>query len=131
MKKIILFIFIIISLIGCASTKYKALGNQSDTELARAKYECEYPAEAAHQARMSNDSNSNSYTPPPTYKTDVNCYRVGDSVNCSGNTYQDNSAQAAYSAGEGVGNLIGAIISSVKKRNQMKDCMEVHGFVEQ
>jgi hypothetical protein len=109
----------------------KPSGNQTQDDFNKANFSCEQIAQNAHGARMSDmrHSSDQSYIPPPTYNTQVNCSRYGNNVYCSGATSQDNSAQAAANIGRGLGNIIGGLISSIRARNDYKDCMSVYGFV--
>ena len=122
MMKNVYFVMFLGLLVGaCATKNYRPLENQSAQEILRAKYECKYGLGEQSQAPRNETGPSQQNIPNDTQ---VNCRKIGDFVNCNVN----NSPNAAYSAGAGLGNLIGAIISSVRENSRMDECMSSRGF---
>jgi hypothetical protein len=121
MRNAYFILFFTLLMGACATKNYRSLENQSAKDMLRAKYECKY---GLNEPRREFDNEPSQTQQSIPNDTQVNCRKIGDFVNC--NTHS--SPNAAYSAGAGIGNLIGSIIASVRENSRMDECMSSKGF---
>ena len=126
MKKLTLVIFALLNLVACGTINFKATGNQSVSDYEQARYICENSITPNNETQAAQDTSNQT---PPTYRTNVNCNRIGDNVYCNGTSTPDNNGSGAAKLGAALGTLIGKSIKAVQDRSEFKDCMAKYGFV--